>query len=248
MFMTNFSEELTVRFGVLELLRGEWRRYDGTLDPNETTDINNDDDTAFDVLAVNILENADKSPINYVLPPGVLREQLFNQNTVINQNEQSLALRVSKKSASNPGPGGLEPEDSRAVFKNVELDFRQFKKIRMFLHAEQLPAVNSGPIAIPENGALQDDEMIAFIRFGNDFTSNFYQIEVPLKVTPYGTNQTSEQVWPIENEMELALDLLTKLKILSINGTAPPVDALGISFIDEVDLDPSAANKESVSI
>ena len=115
----------------------------------------------------------------------------------------------------------------------------------MFLHAEQLPDINSGPVPIPENGALQDNEMIAFIRFGNDFTSNFYQIEVPLKVTPYGNNQTSEEVWPLENEMVLALDLLTKLKILSINGEAPPPDALGISFIDEVDLDPSAANKET---
>jgi cell surface protein SprA len=248
MFMTNFSEELTVRFGVLELLRGEWRRYDGTLDPNETNEVNQDDDTAFDVLAVNILENADKSPINYVLPPGVVREQLFNQNTVVNQNEQSLALRIAKRSLNNPGLGGLEPDDSRAVFKNVELDFRQFERIRMFLHAEQLPDVNSGAVAIPENGALQDNEMIAFIRFGNDFTSNFYQIEVPLKVTPYGTNQTPEQVWPIENEMVLALELLTKLKILAINGAAPPPDALGISFIDEVDLDPSAANKETAKL
>jgi cell surface protein SprA len=44
---------------------------------------------------------------------------------VLNQNEQSLALRVSGN--------GLEPEDSRAVFKkNVSIDMRQFNKLKMF--------------------------------------------------------------------------------------------------------------------
>jgi cell surface protein SprA len=181
MFLTEFTEEITLRFGVLELVRGEWRRFERTLDPNETTDVNDEDDTALDVLSVNILENSNRQPINYVLPPGVQREQLYNQNTVVNQNEQSLSLRISKKIPSEPGLGGLEPGDARAVFKNIEMDFRQFNKLRMFLHAEALP--NEGNDA---NG-LKDDEMIAFIRFGNDFTENFYQVEVPLKVTPHFT-------------------------------------------------------------
>jgi cell surface protein SprA len=68
------------------------------------------------VSAVNIQEN-NQSPINYITPPGVRREQLFNNN--INQNEQSLSLRVSGE--------GLELGDSRAVFKNVSIDMRQFK-------------------------------------------------------------------------------------------------------------------------
>jgi cell surface protein SprA len=36
---------------------------------------------------------------------------------------------------------------------------------------------------IPNEVALRDNQMVGFIRFGNDFTQNFYQIEIPLKVT-----------------------------------------------------------------
>ena len=101
MFMTGFTSEVTVRFGALDLVRGEWRRFTNTLDSNDPNVA--DDNTNLDVLAVNIQENNQRCPINYVTPPGVQREQLFNNNTIINQNEQSLALRVSGD--------GLEPED-----------------------------------------------------------------------------------------------------------------------------------------
>ncbi|TDE05245.1 cell surface protein SprA [Flavobacterium sandaracinum] len=215
MFMTGFSEEVTVRFGALDLVRGEWRRYTNTLDFNDTN--SDDDNTNLDVLAVNVQENNQRCPVNYITPPGVQREQLFNNNTVINQNEQSLALRVSG--------GGLEPEDSRAVFKNVSIDMRQFKKLKMFLHAESLPG------EIP----LQDNQMVGFIRFGNDFTQNFYQIEIPLKVTVPSSASNSdcsplsaESVWPEENEMDLSLALLTKLKILamSVDPNTLPLDGI----------------------
>jgi cell surface protein SprA len=74
------------------------------------------------VSAVNIQENNQRCP-NYITPPGV-GEQLFNNNTIINQNEQSLSLRVSGE--------GLELGDSRAVFKNVSIDMRQFKTENVF--------------------------------------------------------------------------------------------------------------------
>ena len=219
MFMTGFSDQVTVRFGALDLVRGEWRRYTNTLDFNDT---NVDDDrTDFDVLAVNVQENNEKCPVNYITPPGVEREQLYNNNTVINQNEQSLALRVSGD--------GLQPEDSRAVFKNVSIDMRQFKKLKMFLHAESLP----------NETAIQDNQMVGFIRFGNDFTQNFYQIEIPLKVTlPSSTSNSdcsplsAEAVWPEDNEIDLSLSLLTQLKIqaMSIDPSTLPLD--GIYYSD----------------
>ncbi len=215
MFMTGFSDEVTVRFGALDLVRGDWRRVTSSLDP---TDIDpTDDGTNFDVLAVNLQENNDRCPINYIIPPGVEQEQLYNNNTVINQNEQSLSLKVSGE--------GLEPKDSRAVFKNVSVDMRQFKKLKMFLHAESLP----------NEIALSDNQMIGFIRFGNDFTQNFYQIEIPLKVTlPVGTTTSSncgalsaETVWPADNEIDLSLALLTDMKIRK------PKDALNIYYPDD---------------
>ena len=185
----------------------------------QTIQIQTDDGTEFDVSAVNIQENGTKCPVNYVVPPGVQREQLYNNNTIINQNEQSLALRV--------GGAGLQYQDSRAVFKNVSVDMRQYKKLKMFLHAESLPNENT----------LLDDEMIGFIRFGNDFTQNFYQVEIPLKVTRTGGSCTisPDQVWLEENNIDLALELLTRMKIkaMSIDINSDKRDINGIYYPDD---------------
>jgi cell surface protein SprA len=157
---------------------------------------------------------------------------LYNNNTVINQDEQSLSLRVAGD--------GLETGDARAVFKNVSVDMRQFNKLKMFLHAESLP----------NEIAIRDNQMIGFIRFGNDFTQNFYQIEIPLKVTLPSSSANSncsplspEVVWPEENQIDLALELLAKLKIqsMSIDPTALPQD--GIYYQNEDELDPKLTNK-----
>jgi cell surface protein SprA len=238
MFLTGFNDKVTLRFGSLDLVRGEWRRYTNTLD---LTDIDvEDDDTNLDVLAVNIQENADRTPIPYVSPPGVDREQLYNQNTVIEQNEQSLSLKI--------GGAGLQPgddiaaaphgalNDGRAVFKNVSVDMRQFKRLKMFLHAEA-----SSTTGVP---VLQTDEMVGFIRFGNDFSENFYEVEIPLKVSPTSA-RTPLEVWPEENEIDLALELLTTLKIkaMSNDPDAPVADANGIKYMNEGELRPSLAGR-----
>jgi len=221
MFLTGFKDDVTLRFGALDLVRGEWRRFTSSLDQEPNND---NDETGFDVVSVNIQENGNRSPIPYVAPPGVQREQLYNNNTIINQNEQSLSLRVYDPVSGNY-VDGLEPNDSRAVFKNVNVDMRQFKKLRMFLHAEALP--------IPESTPLQDDEMVAFIRFGNDFTQNFYQIEMPLKVSAQ-TARSAEDVWLSDNEINVALSLLTKLKILALSNDPSIIyDLNGIGFVEE---------------
>nr|WP_317631595.1 cell surface protein SprA [uncultured Flavobacterium sp.] len=230
MFLTGFDEEVTLRFGALDLVRGEWRRYTTSLD---YTDVNTaDDNTGFDVAAVNIQENYNRQPVNYVLPPGVQREQFDNNNTIINQNEQSLSLRVYSADASPSG--GLEAGDARAVFKNVSVDMRQYKKIRMFTHAE----------SIPNRNVLQDDQLVAFIRLGNDFTDNFYQIEIPLKVTQ-PNERDPNRVWPSDNEIELPLDLLKQIKVMALQNTLPP-DADpndGIQFVDDFVIDPSLTGR-----
>ncbi len=232
MFVTGFESEVTLRFGALDLVRGDWRRYTNTLDsvlpPGTDTNVA-DDQTVFEVQSLNILENASRTPIRYLSPPGVVREQLFNNNTIINQNEQSLSLRVS-------GEEGLEVTDARGVFKNVSVDMRQFKKLKMFLHAEALPSD-------PSVG-LQDNEMIGFIRFGNDFTENFYEVEIPLKVTAPGAS-TAELIWPEENEIDLPLELLTQLKILSRSVQLTPNE---IYYKTENELDPSRQGKLKLGV
>ncbi|PXY39575.1 cell surface protein SprA [Flavobacterium cheongpyeongense] len=227
MFMTGFSQSITLRFGALDLQRGEWRRYTETLDI-EDTDVD-DDSTELDVLTVNIEENDGKCPVNYVLPPGVVREQAYSGNTIISQNEQSLGLKVSGK--------GLEPTDSRAVYKSISMDMRQYKKLKMFLHAESL--INQT--------VLTDNQMTAFIRLGNDYTENFYQIEIPLKVTlPSGCSTlSSEVVWPESNEIDLSLSLLSQLKMLYKKIAATDLSTDGIYYLSEDDekLDPSLSSK-----
>lgn len=228
-FMSGFTEPITARFGSLELIRADWRRYDASLQtptPIVPTDDPLDDQTTFDVLAVNVFENSDRRPIPYVVPPGVVREETQGGNAqqVIRQNEQSLSLRVSGQ--------GLERNDSRAVFKNLNVDMRQFKNLKMFLHAESLP--NQDP-----SRELQDDEMVAFIRIGNDFTDNFYEIALPLKVSPQ-TARSDVDIWPAQNNLDVATSLLTALKVRALSAT--PGDLInGIYYKDDVELDPSLA-------
>ncbi|NNL15014.1 MAG: cell surface protein SprA [Flavobacteriaceae bacterium] len=188
MYLKDFQQPTVLRFGTLELVRGDWRRYQLTLDDEPNND---NDDTVFETGVVSIQDN----PSSYVRPPGVVQEELFNNNTVVRQNEQSLTIITCD----------LESLDSRAVFKNINVDMRQFSKLRMFLHAE--PGVNPG---------LTDGELVAFIRMGNDFTENFYQVELPLKVSE-GVSTSPTVVWPEVNELNLRIDLLQKIKAIGIS-------------------------------
>jgi cell surface protein SprA len=222
MYMSGFSDEVTLRLGTLDLVRGEWRRYSGDLLIPGNSNLCQDD-VSFDVVAVNVQENGQRTPIKYIPPPGVDREQLYNNNTVINQNEQSLSLRVYEKDNTDGCEGGLIDGDSKAVFKNVNVDMRQYKKLRMFLHAEALEA---------DTDKLQDDEMVAFIRLGNDFTDNFYQIEMPLKVSDFNAS-TAETVWLADNEIELPFALLSRIKSLKIAGNLVLDPVTQIGFLNE---------------
>lgn len=221
MYLTDFEKDLTLRFGTLNLVRSDWKRFDGVL--AEDANVGNVN-TTIDVSSVNLTDNHDKQPIPYVSPPGVRREQVYMNNTLINQNEQSLLVKVEN----------LSHRDSRGVFKNFNVDMRQYKKLRMFIHAEALQ--NSG-------NKLVDYEMAAFIRLGSDFIENFYEIEVPLKVTNGGESDP-EAIWPKENELEVEIDLLAKLKVLKmVESGKPGYDASKTFYVDESELNGSVADK-----
>ncbi len=195
MYLTGFTDDVVLRFATLDLVRGDWRNYTKTL--QENNDDPSDDNTIVDVNTVNIEENNSRIPIPYVLPPGVIREQLNNNNTIIRQNEQSLSFVVEN----------LEAEDSRGVFKNVNIDVRQYERLKMFMHAEEI--LNSD--------YLDDDiPLVGFLRIGTDFSENYYQIEVPLQFTPFGAS-SPEEIWPDINELDIALDDLKKVKSQGIS-------------------------------
>ena len=218
MVLKGFSEPVVLRFGTLDLVRGDWRRYNQKLNKN----LPKNNNTTVDISTVNILENENRIPINYVLPPDIQREQINNNNTIVRQNEQSMTLRICD----------LQPMDYRAVFKNVNVDIRQYKNLKMFLHAESIV----GQKPLPGEGTAEDYDrrMVAFIRLGTDFLDNYYQVEIPLKPTDYKESSsnkfTADEVWqPESNALEVPIKLLSKLKAVAINNSG-----LGkVSYFDE---------------
>ncbi|HLS31837.1 MAG TPA: cell surface protein SprA [Flavobacteriaceae bacterium] len=186
LFLTDFNQSTVLRFGTMDLVRGDYRKYDIALEPGGS-DPETTSGTSFTSESVSQENNS-----GYVSPPGVRREELVNNNQRIREDEQSLALKVKK----------LAPNDMRAVYKNFQVDMRQFKNLKMFLHANSLPNPN------PQ---LLDGDLTAFIRIGSDIKNNFYQIEIPLNVSPEGSTDKRD-VWPEENEMNLPLELLQIIK------------------------------------
>lgn len=197
MFMKGFTNPVHLRFARLELVRGEWRKFQGEIDDNPegvTTDYNID----FNVGAVNLEENSAKSPVSYVLPPDIDRET--NINTTSNQqiNEQALQMTVCDL------PDGV----AQAAYKNTELDIRMYNRLKMYVHTETLA----------DQDDLNDGDLNVFIRLGSDFTNNYYEYELPLKVTPYGRYSSDNDahrraVWPEANNIDLDLGALTDLKL-----------------------------------
>ena len=194
MFMTGFKAVTHLRFATLELVRGEWRSYDFNLN-------NRGDSPAegqLDVSVVNIEENADREPVNYVLPPGVTRITDPGQTQIVQLNEQSMSLKVTDLNAG----------DARGVYRNTQLDLRNYKRMQMWVHAEAL---------IDDPTQLRSGELSVFIRLGSDVKNNFYEYEVPLALTPPGKyNQylgsDRQIVWPESNFLNFNLQNLVDLK------------------------------------
>ena len=202
MVLNGFQSQTTLRFATLDLIKTDWKRYTRNLN---TENIFNAE-TNFEIGSVNILDNENRKPVNYVLPPGVEREELYSNNSIIRQNEQSLTLKVQN----------LKPKDLRAVYKNIDVDLRHYKRIKMYVHAESL--VNEFPLPGSGNDSDYDKRLVAFLRIGDDVDNNFYQVEVPLKPTSFNLSDSSrfsaDDVWnPDENSIEFELDKLLKIKL-----------------------------------
>jgi cell surface protein SprA len=193
-FMTGFKKPTHLRFATLELVRGEWRTYDFNL--------NNRGDTPaegqLDVSVVNIEENSSRTPVNYLLPPGVNRISDPAQTQIVQLNEQSMSLRVSD----------LDAGDARAVYRNTMQDLRNYRRLQMWVHAEA---------PINDANALRSGELSLFVRLGSDVKNNFYEYEIPLTLTAPGryadTRADRELVWPLANRLDIALQNLVDTKL-----------------------------------
>tara|TARA_B100001057_G_scaffold353264_1_gene355095 strand:+ start:5110 stop:12201 length:7092 start_codon:yes stop_codon:yes gene_type:complete len=208
MFFNGFENEVICRFASMELVRGEWRRYLNNLSENE--DQLDDNNTIFDISVINIEENGFREPINYVLPNGVEREVLTGATSLQEQNEQSMVLKVID----------LENGDSKAAFKNVNMDMRNYKRIKMYVHAE----------AINEE-TLDDGDVAVFLRIGSDYTNNFYEYEIPLKLTNWSESDPNF-IWPSENQFDIPFDLFQSVKQIRNNVLNDPQNNQINSFND----------------
>lgn len=194
MFLKNFSDTCIMRFATLELVRGEWRKYTEDLTDDGATPAAH---TTFTTSTVNIEENDSRTPVNYVLPPGISRV-IDPSNPQLRQlNEQAYSLKVTD----------LGNGDSRAVYKSCNMDLRNYRRLRMHVHAEAV-----------DGHSLEDHQMAAFVRLGTDYNENYYEYEIPLTLTAPGTydnnNETDRYaVWPEANELNIPLDVLTRAKL-----------------------------------
>lgn len=203
MFLTGFEDTVVTRFGKLELVRNQWRKFTYEVDTTGNyKPLPPNDPAAVNVLAVNLEENDQRDPIIYVQPPGIERQQqLSNNNVQLLQNEQSLSLKICD----------LPKDESRGVFKTFNLDLRQYGKLSMFIHAESVRGYTQ----------LDDGDLNAVIRIGSDFVSNYYEIKIPLKMTRFGATDSLE-IWPEENNLDLSLNELTRLKSRRNQGGVSP--------------------------
>jgi len=201
LFMKDWNEEIVLRFAKIDLVRGNWRRYKlSMLEGTEGAGNPEFTDAQLDINAVNIEENAEREPVNYVLPPKVTREISPGSPQLTQLNEQAISLKVLN----------LSDGDARAAYKNASLDVRQFKRLQMFIHAEAI-----------EGELLEDDDLCAFIRLGSDYRENYYEYEIPLKLTEPGrydgggNNANApdrELVWRPDNMLDVDFEVFQQVK------------------------------------
>lgn len=191
-FMRGFEEPIVCRFATFELVRGDWRTYDLSLqEEGDYSPTQGDGEGSFYVGTVSYEENANRTPIPYVLPPGIMRETAYGTQ-VYQINEQALTMKVVD----------LPDGDARAVYKSTSYDLRQFNNLQMYIHAED----------VFSNGDLREGDITTFVRLGSDFTENYYEYELPIEITPWTVGRDTNAIWPEANRMFVYLDSLVALK------------------------------------
>jgi len=210
MFLTDFQDSVTVRFGKLDLVRNTWRKFQYKLDTTgnySKTTVND-----FNVGAVNIEENDKRSPLPYRTPREIERVQTLSNNGVnLLQNEQALTLQFCD----------LAKNDGKAVFQTfANRDLRQFKKLQMYIHAEKTVGTQ-----------LNENDLTAVVRIGSDFVSNYYEVRIPLKLTPVNlgmdpnSDAYNDTLWMKSNSLDLDLNTLTRIKTTR-NLSSTPLNVL----------------------
>ena len=187
MYMTGWQEPVVVRLVQPQFVANQWRRFiyplvdsrQGNVPPVGTVA----DARAFSISTVSVEENgvAAGGGIPYVSPPGIKRDQEYGSSSTSRlQNEQSLRLSVQD----------LRDGFAKAAYKNITINLLRYKRLRLFLHGDT------------DDPTVRDGETRAFLRIGTDYTQNYYEYSLPLKLTTNGTSP--DEVWPVENRIDVA--------------------------------------------
>ena len=209
MYMTGWQEPVVVRLVQPQFVANQWRRFiyplvdsrQGTQVPVGTLV----DAQAFNISTVSVEENgvAAGGGIPYVSPPGIRRDQEYGSSSTSRlQNEQSLRLSVQE----------LRDGFAKAAYKNITINLLRYKRLRLFLHGDT------------DDPTVRDGETRAFLRIGTDYTQNYYEYSLPLKLTTTGTS--ADEVWPVENRIDVAfqdfIDAKARRNQTTGNNTALP--------------------------
>ena len=196
MYLTNAMKDIVLRFAELNLVRGDWRKYNYALtSAGEIVTDTQLDQGVLNLSTVSLEENGTKTPVNYLLPPGIERERDYQTNQIVEQDEKAMAMQIQN----------LPDGQAVAAYKTAVLDLRQYKKLKMFVHAEK-----------PTGQILNDGDINIFVRLGSDYKENYYEYEKPLSITPegyYADNDAGRlSVWPTENNVEIVFEDLQLVK------------------------------------
>ena len=199
MILTEFQQPVVLRMANFRMVGAQWRRYTENL---REGGIITDPEPGADNVAVsvvNIEENSRSTEFKsaYVVPPGVIRDRDNTSSIPRQLNEQSIQMCIDD----------LEDGDSRAIYKNVSMDFFNYGRVKMFTHANSV--------------LTNDDELVVFMRLGTDFDQNYYEVEIPLKISKNTRDEDERAVWPEANDFDFALASLYKLKVDRDQASAP---------------------------
>ncbi len=203
MFVTGFEQPVVLRMAQFQVVSTQWRVNNltdpsfgliGEPDPNQNV---------IDISTVSVEENGFDNPedqvIPYVLPPGSIRDRdVTSISSNVQLNERAMQLDITR----------IEQDSALSVFRNYNLDLLSYKNLNMFIHAQRRLDANGNPDPLP----LEDGDVTAFVRLGTDFDQNFYEVEVPLTITPGGASDP-EIIWPEANEINIAFQALVDTKL-----------------------------------
>ncbi|MGE5355337.1 MAG: cell surface protein SprA [Deltaproteobacteria bacterium] len=183
MYFSNFIKPKTFRLAEFGIVRNQWRK-------DVNCKFGDDPDLKFDVDVVGLEENEKKVPFGYESPPNVKRERLLANYDNIRQDEKSLALKFEN----------IKDSCELTVYKLTSFDARLFKRLQLFVHAES-------------DMDIKDGDLHLIMRLGRDFVENYYEYDIPLKLSNLANGQAVENIWLDENFIDIVLKDFTDLKL-----------------------------------